>query len=143
MLSALGEIRIDECKEREDALEKARRKEYSGAVLLCLRGFLHAFHLVEMTVLFYHCNFTFGETSLVIDKLHFPQENFTCNANFTRASGFHCVALLRLRGFLHAFHLVEMTTKKRVPSSRAKSCHSEGLNNPKNLLGRTPHTRTA
>ena len=55
-LSDLGEIRKDECREREDALEKARRKEYSGAVLLCLRGFLHAFHLVEMTVLFYHHN---------------------------------------------------------------------------------------
>ena len=26
--------------------------------------------------------------------------------------GFHCVALLHLRGFLHALRLVEMTTKK-------------------------------
>ena len=43
-----------------------------SVALLRLRGFLHAFHLVEMTVLFYHRNFTFGETSLVIDKLHFP-----------------------------------------------------------------------
>ena len=41
-------------------------------VLLRLRGFLHALCLVEMTVFFYHRNFTFGETSLVIDKLHFP-----------------------------------------------------------------------
>ena len=41
-------------------------------VPLRLRGFLHAFHLVEMTIYFYHHNFTFGETSLVIDKLHFP-----------------------------------------------------------------------
>ena len=49
LLSALGEIRKDECKEREEALEKARRKEYSGAAPLRLRGFLHAFHLVEMT----------------------------------------------------------------------------------------------
>ena len=73
LLSDLGEIRKDECKEREDALEKARRKEYSVAVPLRLRGFLHAFLLVEMTVLFYHRNFTFGETSLVIDKLHSPQ----------------------------------------------------------------------
>ena len=56
MLSALGEIRKDECKEREDALEKARRKEYSGAVLLRIRGFLHALRLVEMTVHFYHHN---------------------------------------------------------------------------------------
>ena len=40
--------------------------------LLRLRGFLHALRLVEMTVLFSHRNFTFGETSLVIDKLHFP-----------------------------------------------------------------------
>ena len=37
LLSALGKIRKDECKEREDALEKARRKEYSGAVPLRLR----------------------------------------------------------------------------------------------------------
>ena len=51
LLSDLGEIRKDECKEREDALETARRKEYSGAVLLCLRGFLHALRLVEMTIL--------------------------------------------------------------------------------------------
>ena len=34
LLSALGEIRKDECKEREEALEKARRKEYSGATLV-------------------------------------------------------------------------------------------------------------
>ena len=54
-------------------MEKARRKEYSGAVLLRLRGFLHAFHLVEMT---------------------------------------------------YQLGLVEMTTKK-VPSSQSKSCHSE------------------
>ena len=58
-------------------------------VLLRLRGFLHALRLVEMTIYFYHHNFTKGETSLVIDKLHFPQENFTCNANFTIDSGFH------------------------------------------------------
>ena len=74
-----------------------------------------------------HRNFTFGETSLVIDKLHFPPENFTCNANFTIDSGFHpsmtdfiAKPLLRLRGFLHAFHLVEMTIpppKKNVISS--------------------------
>ena len=37
----------------------------------------------QRNIYFYHRNFTFGETSLVIDKLHFPQENFTCNANFT------------------------------------------------------------
>ena len=49
-LSALGKIRKDECKEREEALEKARWKEYSGAVLLRLRGFLHALRLVEMTI---------------------------------------------------------------------------------------------
>ena len=49
LLSDLGEIRKDECKEREDAWEKERRKEYSGAVLLRLRGFLHALRLVEMT----------------------------------------------------------------------------------------------
>ena len=39
-------------------------------------------------------------------------EDFIHKVDFTRASGFHCVALLRLRGFLHAFHLVEMTTKR-------------------------------
>ena len=46
LLSALGEIRKDEWKEREESLERARRKEYSVAVPLRLRGFLHAFHLV-------------------------------------------------------------------------------------------------
>ena len=30
-------------------MEKVRRKEYSGAVPLRLRGFLHALRLVEMT----------------------------------------------------------------------------------------------
>ena len=40
--------------------------------LLRLKGFLHALRLVEMTIYFYHRNFTSGETSLVIDKLHFP-----------------------------------------------------------------------
>ena len=40
LLSALDEIRKVECKEREYASEKARRKEYSGAVLLRLRGSL-------------------------------------------------------------------------------------------------------
>ena len=55
--------------------------------------------------------------------------------------GFHCVALLRLRGFLHAFHLVEMTTKKT--SSQPKSCHSEGLKNPKNLLERLSLRRSS
>ena len=49
LLSDLGEIRKDECKEREYALEKARRKECSGVVPLRLRGFLHALRLVEMT----------------------------------------------------------------------------------------------
>ena len=43
-----------------------------GKYCSALGGFLHALRLVEMTVLFYHRNFTFGETSLVIDKLHFP-----------------------------------------------------------------------
>ena len=47
--------------------------------------------------------------------------------------GFHCEALLRLRGFLHAFHLVEMTIPKKT-SSPAKSCHSEDLNNPKHVI---------
>ena len=71
---------------------------FYNKVLLRLRGFLHAFHLVEMTtkkstvissvverspslwyeqwrkktVAFSHRNFTSDETSLVIDKLHFP-----------------------------------------------------------------------
>ena len=47
-------------------------------------------------------------------------------------------ALLRLRGFLHAFHLVEMTTKKKHRHlNRSPVIQSVA----KNLLGRAPHTR--
>ena len=46
------------------------------------------------------------------------------------------VALLRLWGFLHAFHLVEMTIPpKNVISTEVLSFR--GLNNPKNLLERS------
>ena len=66
LLSDLGEIRKDECKEREESLERARRKEYSVAVPLRLRGFLHAFLLVEMTVHFYHHNTLQGISSAIV-----------------------------------------------------------------------------
>ena len=48
--------------------------------------------------------------------------------------GFHCVALLRLRGFLHALRLVEMTTKKeRRHLEQSPVIQSEA----KNLLERS------
>ena len=48
-------------------------------------------------------------------------EDFIHAVDFTRYDGFHCVALLRLRGFLHAFHLVEMTIpQKNVISSEVE-----------------------
>ena len=89
--------------------------------MLRLRGFLHALRLVEMTIYFYHHN--------KIRKSGF-YFTFLWKISSTEwissvKDGFHCVALLRLRGFLHAFHLVEMTIPPKKTSSQPKSCHSE------------------
>ena len=43
---------------------------------------------VKRNCILSHRYFTFGETSLVIDKLHFPQENFTALQTSSH-SGFH------------------------------------------------------
>ena len=74
-------------------------------VLLRLRGFLHALRLVEMTVLFYHHN------KIRLSGFYFT---FLWKISSTQwispvDDGFHCEAPLRLRGFLHAFHLYGIT----------------------------------
>ena len=63
---------------------------------------------LEMTVHFYHHN-----------KIRLSGFYFTFLRKISSTQwispvkdGFHCEALLRLRGFLHALRLVEMTTKK-------------------------------
>ena len=77
---------------------------------------------LEMTVLFYHHN-----------KIRHSGFYFTFQGKISSTQwispvkdGFSCVALLRLRGFLHALRLVEMTIPpQKKPSSQPKSCHSE------------------
>ena len=67
---------------------------------------------LEMTVHFYHYNALQGISSAIAHI-----ERFSVYRKFLK--GFISTrviarnkALLRLRGFLHAFHLVEMTTRK-------------------------------
>ena len=75
-----------------------------------------------MTIYFYHHN-----------KIRHSGFYFTFQGKISSTQwispvkdGFSCVALLRLRGFLHALRLVEMTIPpQKKPSSQPKSCHSE------------------
>ena len=53
LLSDLGEIRKDECKEREEALERTWRKEHNGALRLRFRVFLNSLCLYGMTIHFF------------------------------------------------------------------------------------------
>ena len=119
-----------------------------------------------------------GSLDFARDDVHFITTTKFALADFISSSygrfhprsGFHpsrtdfiAKPLLRLRGFLHAFHLVEMTIPPKKTSSRAQSrdplrrssttpvkhppllsfraegeaCHSEGIQCPKNLLERS------
>ena len=81
-------------------------------VLLRIRGFLHAFHLVEMTTVGTKRLYTLSPQQNSPKRILFHLLGKISSTEWISSvkDGFRCVALLRLRGFLHAFHLVEMTT---------------------------------
>ena len=51
--------------------------------------------------------------------------------------GFRCAALLRFRGFLHAFHLVEMTVPRKKRHINRSPVIQRVWKKPKNLLERS------
>ena len=88
-------------------MEKARRKEYSGAVLLRIRGFLHALRLVEMTVHFYHHNH--GLPCISSRRgvyTHYPLRR----SNIYPLLSFYPYKLLGLCFLIHSFNFLHCTT---------------------------------
>ena len=89
--------------EKAKSLEFMRKNESGGQVLLRLRGFLHAFHLVEMTIYFYHHNALQGISSATAHIERFSVYRKSLKGFISTRVSTRNKVLLRLRGFLHNF----------------------------------------
>ena len=107
-------------------------------VRLRFRGFLHALRLVEMTVLFYHHNALQGISSAIAHIERFSVYRKSLKEFISTRVIARNKVLLCLRGFLHAFHLVEMTIPPKKGHLQRRPVIQRVWKNPKNLLERSP-----